>query len=66
MKKYIVAIEETVVDEFEVEAYSEEEALDIAREKYHSCTFVLEPGEVQYKQMAIINQNNGDSEWIEF
>ena len=35
MPKFKVCIEETVSEEFEVEAESAEEALEIADEKYH-------------------------------
>lgn len=65
MRKFKVAIEETVVDEFTVEADSESEALEIARQKYRNGEFVLEPGEVQYKQMAVVSENE-NHEWREF
>lgn len=65
MGKFKVAIEETVVDEFTVEADSESEALEIARQKYRKGEFVLEPGEVQYKQMAVVSEKE-NHEWHEF
>lgn len=65
MKKYIIAIEETVVQEFEVAAKNREEALSSAEEKYRKGEFVLEPGELQYTQMKLINPENEKSEWIE-
>lgn len=46
MKKYMIAIEETVVEEFEVEANNFDEALNIAAKKYYDCEFVVSPGEV--------------------
>ncbi len=66
MKKYIIAIEETIVEEFEVEANSSEDALVIAEEKYKSGEFVLTPGEVQHRQMAIISPACKYTKWSEF
>lgn len=66
MKKYIVAIEETLVDKFEVEANDFNEAIDIAKEKYRKGEFVLYPGEVQFKQMAIVSPSCEHTEWNEF
>lgn len=66
MKKYIITIEETVVQNFEIFAENEDEAYEIAKEKYRKGEIVLEPGELQYKQMAINTSNDEISEWIEF
>ncbi len=66
MKKYTIAIEETVVEEFEIEANDFEEALDIATEKYHKSEIVLCLGEVQSKQIAVIKPENESTEWIKF
>lgn len=63
-KNFIVAIEETVVKEFAVHAKNEDEALKIAEEKYKSGEFILAPGEVQFKHMALVSPV--ESEWIEF
>lgn len=41
-KKYVVYIEETVVNSFDVEANSLEEALEIGRKKYRDGEFVVE------------------------
>ena len=41
MKKYTIAIEETVVDEFEVIAESEEEAIEIIQTKYKTKEFIV-------------------------
>ena len=43
MKKFTIVIEETLADRFEVEAETEEEALEIAIEKYENAEFVLQP-----------------------
>ncbi len=65
MKKYTIAIEETVVDEFEVIAENEEKAIEIARKKYDEREFILEPGEVQYKHMAVVTPYREKLDWIE-
>ncbi len=64
MKKFIIAIEETVVQEFEVMADNSIEALEIAEQKYRKGEFVLEPGEVQFRQMASVGDE--PTEWMEF
>lgn len=66
MAKYTVTIEETVSQGFEVEAESAEEAMAIAEQKYNDGEFVLEPGELVSKQMAITSPDNEATEWTEF
>ena len=66
MKKFCVVIEETVSEEFEVEAENKDDAIKKTIKKYKSGELVLEQGELQYKQMAIINDNDEIDEWIEF
>lgn len=64
---YKVTIEETVCDEFDIEADSKKEAFDIAVEKYRNCEFVLEPGELKAKRMFIYDENsNRRGKWREF
>ena len=53
MKKYQIVIEETIVDDFTVEADSPDEARSIAERKYKSGEFVIEDGEVQQKRIAV-------------
>ena len=53
MKKYQIIIEETIVDDFTVEADSPDEARSIAERKYKSGEFVIEDGEVQQKRIAV-------------
>ena len=65
MKKYKVVIEETITEEFEVEAQSETEALETARLKYHTGQFVVSPGEVQSKQIKILHSDSQTDEWFE-
>ena len=53
MKKYQIVIEETIVDDFTVEADSPDEARSIAERKYKSGEFVIEDGEVQTRCIAV-------------
>lgn len=66
MTKFKISIEETVVDTFEVEADTTEEAIEIAISNYENAIFVLEPGEVITKQMAIVGPEEEETEWFEF
>lgn len=66
MKKFIIAIEEIVVEEFEVFAKDGEEAMNKAIDNYKSGKFVLAPGEVRFKQMAILKPKDEVTEWCEF
>ncbi len=53
MSEYQIVIEETVVDDFTVEANSPEEAQSIAEQLYRDGRIVLESGEVQQKRIAV-------------
>lgn len=66
MNKFVITIEETVGKDFEIVAESAEQAMQIAVNKYQNGEFVLEPGEVLFKQMAITKPNSEVSEWCEF
>lgn len=66
MKKYVIAIEEVVVQNFEIEADSQEEALNTLETGYKNGIYVLEPGEVQSKKMSIVKPEQNATEWIEF
>lgn len=66
MKKYIIAIEETITDEFEVEAENADTALKMAENKYRKGEFILSPGEIQFKQMRIVQPESSSTKWSEF
>lgn len=66
MKKFVIAIEEKVVQEFEITADSAEKAMEFAKEQYEKGVFVLSPGEAQSRQMAIISPEDKESKWHEF
>jgi len=59
MPQYQIIIEETVVDDFTVEANSPKEAQSIAEQLYRDGKIVLENGEVQQKRIAV---NGSDCE----
>ncbi len=64
--KYEIIVEEVISDVFEIDADSEEEAISKAIIMYKSEKIVLSPGNLEFKQMAIIKPNNEKLEWIEF
>lgn len=65
-KKFVIAIEETSVQEFEIIADTAEKAMEIAEEQYIKGVLVLCPGEVQFRQMAIVKPEKDATEWCEF
>jgi len=65
MELFRVAIEETVIDEFLIEANNRDEAIDIAIQKYKKGELVLEPGNLISKQIAAVNYAS-PTEWFEF
>ena len=65
MPKYTITIEEMVSENFEVEAATAEEAMEIAEQKYRDGEFVLEPGNLVCTQMAITNPSAEATEWME-
>ena len=64
---FVVTIEETVSENFDVIARDYREAIDVAIKKYRNCEFVLEPGNLIFKQLIVYNtKNEALTEWIEF
>ena len=61
-----IAIEEILVEEFEIEADDAGLAIEIAEEKYRKGEIVLAPGECQFRQTAITSPDCEVSEWMEF
>ena len=64
MKTVKVAIEESVVQEFEIVVDDEDSAIDMAIQKYNAGELVLEPGEVQFRQVSVVEPHS--SEWVAF
>ena len=64
--KYTITIEETNAKDFGIEAESAEEALEMAEQKYRSGEFALDPGECQFRQIAITTPSSESTEWREF
>ena len=64
--KYKICIEETVVGNFEVEANSREEALEMAKYKYYNCEFVNEPGELVEKKISVNASGDNNFIWNRF
>ena len=64
--KYVIAIEKTLVQEFDISANNAEEAFRKAVEYYKNGTSVITQGEVQFKQMAIIAAYYEATDWKEF
>ena len=66
MNKYTIAIEETVIGEFEITAENETETLRSVEDKYKRGDIVLCPGELQFKQMAVVPSSGEITEWHKF
>ena len=64
--KYTITIEETVAKNFEIEANSADEAYEMAEQKHKDGELVLDPGECQFRQIAITAPSNEATEWREF
>ena len=65
-RSYEITIEETISEKFIVFANNAEDAIEITKSKYNSAEFVLAPGNLLNKQMAITSPENEIKEWFEF
>ena len=66
MKKYIITIEEMISKNFEVEANTIEEAMEVAEHRYRIGEYIIAPGNLVTKQMAVTSPDNELTEWTEF
>lgn len=66
MKKYLVTIEEQVSQTFEVMAENADSAKRIAEDRYKNGEFVLEPGNVTARRMAVENSDDEAEMWTDF
>jgi hypothetical protein len=65
--KVFITIEETVSNTFEIEENSMDEAVEVAKRKYKTGEFVLEPGNVINRKIHGIEENSEEGTgWIEF
>lgn len=63
--KITITIEEHISQDFEVEADTIEEAMEIAAQKYYDCEFVINSADVTAKLMMADDGENC-TEWEEF
>ena len=63
--KITITIEEHISQDFEVEADTVEEAMEIAAQKYYDCEFVINSADVTAKLMMADDGENC-TEWEEF
>lgn len=66
MKEYSIVIEETINQEFKVNANSAAEALDIAQQKYKKCEFVLDNASCTFRTMAIASPQDETTDYKPF
>lgn len=66
MKSFVIAIEETISQQFEVAAETAEEAIKTAEKLYNAGTFVLDNAELCAKQLAVVTPDDATTEWCEF
>ena len=66
MEKFKITIEETVSQDFEIEAASLEEAMELAEQQYNDGKLVIEQGNLVCKQMMGEDENGYCTDWCEF
>lgn len=66
--KYIVTIEETCSQDFEIEANNIEEAIDIATDEYNNGDLILDDPCLTNKLMSVRNDSDEKAyaDWFEF
>ena len=64
--KYRVVIEETISEEFEIEATSEEDATSKAIQEYEAGNFIVGSDNVECRQISIIGTDGELTDWIKF
>ncbi len=66
-KIFKVAISEILVQDYYIEASSEEEALEKAFDGYGNCEYVLDgDSDVLSRRAKIVTEGEAETEWIEF
>lgn len=66
MRKYRVVIEETISEEFEIEANSEEDAVSKAIQEYEAGNFVVGSDNVECRQISVVDKEGELTDWITF
>ena len=66
MRKYHVVIEETISEEFEIEANSEEDAVSNAIQEYKAGNFIVGPDNVECRQISLVDEDGELTNWITF
>ena len=61
--KYKVTIEESLAADFEIEANSEQEAIEIGRKKYKNGDFILGPETCYYAGICLTEDGNLEEIW---
>ena len=66
MKKYRVVIEETISEEFEIEAISEDDAISKAIQEYNEGNFVVGSDNVECRQISVVGEDGELKDWVTF
>ena len=66
MKKYRVVIEETISEEFEIEATSEKDAVARAIQEYNAGNFIVSSDNVEQRQISVVDEDGELTDWIAF